>query len=194
MATLSRRLLLLLLLLTTISPAVFAILANSTDFIRRSCAVTLYPQLCYISLKPYAKNMKESPLALAIIATEVSLANIKKSALQAEALRHHRTGSAGAALHDCLDLLRTAEDLTKQSVAEIQKLWRAVKLGGSSFFWDVSNAQTWMSAALTDEDTCVDGFEDVGGAAAVKGFIRNVRRVKKYSSNALALLNALVEG
>ncbi|XP_020575669.1 21 kDa protein-like [Phalaenopsis equestris] len=193
--------LLLTVLLTAISPAALAIPANSTDFIRRSCTATLYPKLCYTSLKPYAKTVKQSPLSLAIIAANVSLAKIKESVLKAEALRHHRKRRAGAALRDCVDVLRTAEDLTKQAMAEIRKLGKPAAQAGrrSSFISEVSNAQTWMSSVITNEDTCIDGFGDIGcggggGAEVLKGFIRKVRRVERYSSNALALLNALVEG
>uniref|UniRef100_A0A0D3AK87 Pectinesterase inhibitor domain-containing protein n=1 Tax=Brassica oleracea var. oleracea TaxID=109376 RepID=A0A0D3AK87_BRAOL len=37
--------------------------------------------------------------------------------------------------------------------------------GGSAteFRWQMSNAQTWTSAALTYEDTCLDGFQGIDG-------------------------------
>lgn len=76
---------------------------------------------------------------------------------------------------------------------EIGKLEAAV---GPEVAWRVSNAQTWMSAALTDEFTCEDGFEGVGGEGEgerVKVEVRRgVRRVERYTSNALALVNRLV--
>ncbi|KAI0495563.1 hypothetical protein KFK09_021864 [Dendrobium nobile] len=188
-------LLLIAVLLTAISPSTASATENSSDFIRRSCAVTLYSQLCYNSLKPYESTVRHNPLTLAIAAANVSLAKIKNSSLQAAELRRSSAGRVSAALRDCVELLGTAAELTKQSAAEIQKLGPAAQSGGPSFAWEVSNAQTWMSAALTNEDTCIDGFSDAGGSAAVlTAFLTKVGRVEQYTSNALALLNALVDG
>ncbi|KAJ6993524.1 hypothetical protein NC653_016609 [Populus alba x Populus x berolinensis] len=56
----------------------------------------------------------------------------------------------------------------------------------------MSNAQTWVSAALTNEDTCLDGFHEVESKAKddVKRKITNVARV---TSNALYMINRLDE-
>ena len=44
----------------------------------------------------------------------------------------------------------------------------------------MSNAETWVSAALTNEDTCLDGFEGVECKikSDVKRKITNVARVR----------------
>ncbi|KAK8970780.1 hypothetical protein KSP40_PGU021848 [Platanthera guangdongensis] len=157
---------------------------------------TLYPKLCYTSLIPYAGAIRHSPLILAVTAANVSLSKIKDASTAARAIQRGSTGRVGAALRDCVESLRTAASLTKDSVAEIKKLDPAAAAGVVPVAWSASNALTWMSAALTNEDTCVDGFEDIGGAAgtAAQAVCGKVGRVRKYSSNALALLNALVNG
>ena len=86
-----------------------------------------------------------------------------------------------------------AADLVKQSVEEIERLETAV---GPEVAWRVSNAQTWMSAAITNEDTCMDGFSGGGGTGGGGG-VRDdvcgrVLRARMFSSVALALVNALV--
>ncbi|CAM8876795.1 unnamed protein product [Rhodiola kirilowii] len=54
----------------------------------------------------------------------------------------------------------------------------------------MSNVQTWVSAALTDETTCVDAFAEPGMEGKVKAAIkRNIIRVAQVTSNALALVN-----
>ncbi|KAL3647454.1 hypothetical protein CASFOL_008422 [Castilleja foliolosa] len=64
---------------------------------------------------------------------------------------------------------------------------------GSNFEMTMSDVQTWVSAALTDEETCMDGFAGkfMNGAAktAVRGRILNVAHM---TSNALALINCYV--
>ncbi|XP_020575570.1 pectinesterase inhibitor 9-like [Phalaenopsis equestris] len=170
------------LLFTVILPPAVAATTNSTDFILRNCAVTLYPHLCYTSLKPYAPAVHQSQLTLAIAAANVSLARIKAASFQAARLRRNCTGRLSEALSDCVDSLRTAADLTRQSVEEIQKLGPEAKAGGPGFSWGVSNAQTWMSAALTNEDTCIDDFDGVsggGGAGGGDGLIMPMRSTRR---------------
>ncbi|VVA93676.1 unnamed protein product [Arabis nemorensis] len=52
----------------------------------------------------------------------------------------------------------------------------------------ISDVQTWVSTALTDDDTCMDGF---GRArTVVKDLVRqHVVKVARLTSNALALIN-----
>ena len=56
----------------------------------------------------------------------------------------------------------------------------------------MSNVQTWMSAALTNEETCTDGFEDVADGAVKSEVCDRAENVKKLTSNALALVNCYV--
>ncbi|KAI8030579.1 hypothetical protein LOK49_LG01G01327 [Camellia lanceoleosa] len=59
---------------------------------------------------------------------------------------------------------------------------------GKDFLWHMSNVETWVSAALTDENTCLDGFSgralDGNVKASIKARVTNVAQV---TSNALAL-------
>ncbi|MQL76962.1 hypothetical protein Taro_009367 [Colocasia esculenta] len=179
-----------------------------TEFIRRSCSSTLYPSLCYTSLAGYASAIAQDPTLLARVAANVSLARVRSvtshvSSLCRTASARRMDARTASALEDCEDSLGDATDLTKQAAAELGLLATAE---GPEVAWRVSNAQTWMSAALTNEDTCTDGFAEVapgtaasagvGGAApgwAVKADVcRRVRRAKQYTSNALALVNSLV--
>lgn len=58
----------------------------------------------------------------------------------------------------------------------------------SKFEMVMSDVETWVSAALTDDDTCLDGF---GRAkTVVKDLVRqHVVKVVRLTSNALALIN-----
>ena len=59
-----------------------------------------------------------------------------------------------------------------------------------TFSWQMSNAHMLVSSVLTNEDTCLDGFEDVDSKVKsdVKRKISNVARV---TSNALYMLTRL---
>lgn len=50
--------------------------------------------------------------------------------------------------------------------------------------------ETWVSAALTDETTCMDGFAGKGMDGKIKESVRaQVVAVARVTSNALALVN-----
>jgi pectinesterase inhibitor-like protein len=56
----------------------------------------------------------------------------------------------------------------------------------------MSDVQTWVSAALTDQSTCTDGFQEANANGEIKTVVRGrIVQVAQLTSNALALLNKL---
>ncbi|KAK2994775.1 hypothetical protein RJ640_001681 [Escallonia rubra] len=164
--------------------------ANNTDFIRTSCGTTLYPKLCYTSLSCYANVVQQDPALLARVAIGVSLSKARRMAnyvsnlsRQADYGSDHRAASA---LHDCYSVFGDAVDGITGSLQQMRHL------GGSpeALRFQLSNVQTYMSAALTNEDTCTDGFDDVPDSPVKSDVSGRVVKVKKVTSNALALVNS----
>ncbi|KAF6174677.1 hypothetical protein GIB67_008732 [Kingdonia uniflora] len=88
---------------------------------------------------------------------------------------------------DCLDNMGDSVDQLSKSILELGNMRNG---NSASFLWHMSNVQTWVSAALTDESTCVDGFADHALDGKVKAAIRGrVVYVAQVTSNALALVN-----
>ncbi|EYU33115.1 hypothetical protein ABFS82_12G064500 [Erythranthe guttata] len=170
--------------------------ANATDFIRMNCDTTLYPELCYHSLAGYANAVQQDPARLARVAVGVSLSRAKKMALYiANLSRNADYGAdprASSALHDCSSVMGDAVDLIRGSVKQMRRLTTGGGGGGEELRFELSNVQTWMSAALTNEDTCVDGFEDVSEGPVKMDVCDRTMRVKEVTSNALALVNSFV--
>ncbi|KAL0416514.1 UNVERIFIED_CONTAM: Pectinesterase 3 [Sesamum latifolium] len=52
----------------------------------------------------------------------------------------------------------------------------------------ISDLQTWISAAMTDQETCLDGFAETG-STALDEFKLKVQKSQEYMSNTLAILN-----
>lgn len=94
-------------------------------------------------------------------------------------------------MKDCIEELSDSVDELRNSIGEMSQL------RGSNFNQVINDIQTWVSAALTDENTCTDGFagKTMNGKLkiAVNGRIVNVAQL---TSNALALINkyALLHG
>ncbi|WOL05660.1 hypothetical protein Cni_G14389 [Canna indica] len=166
--------------------------AVSSDFIASSCRATTYRRLCVESLSPYASAVRDSPLQLARAALAVSLSGARSAAAAVSKLADDGSlpprEAAAAAARDCMT---TAED----SVEELQRSLGAMgkgekdEGGGGVLGLRMDDIQTWVSAALTDEDTCIDGF--AGGGAVKVAVKKQIVNVAQLTSNALALINAL---
>ncbi|KAF8040183.1 hypothetical protein BT93_B2421 [Corymbia citriodora subsp. variegata] len=177
---------------------------NGTDFIRASCSETLYPDVCYSSLSTYNGSIQQSPGQLARAAVAVSLASAQKmAAYLANLSRSHadepgaEAQSASAALRDCLTNMGDAVGEMRGSLKQMRQLGEVGGSGGGGasqegFRFQMSNVQTWMSAALTDEETCTDGFEDVPDGEMKSDVCDRAGELKKVTSNALALVNSYV--
>ncbi|KAK7348907.1 hypothetical protein VNO80_23671 [Phaseolus coccineus] len=170
--------------------------SGDTDFIRKSCNATLYPDLCFSSLSRYAASVQRSPGGLARVAVAVALAKAHGAAAYlshetAAAVDEDSGDGAGAAVHDCFSNLEDAVDEIRGSLKQMRRL-RPDEDSGSLRF-GVSNVLTWMSAALTDEETCTDGFEGVEEGPVKTSICNRVTRVKKFTSNALALVNCFAK-
>ncbi|PON66038.1 Pectinesterase inhibitor domain containing protein [Parasponia andersonii] len=172
--------------------------APSSDLVRTSCVHANYPNLCLRTLSAYSGPAR-TPRDLAQAAVNVSLDRAKRVSkyLARTAFSYGGGGSGGggggskrqrAALGDCVEQISdSVEELTK-TLAELQHLrWE-------TFRWQMSNAQTWVSAALTNEDTCLDGFQGVDGGGKLKADVkRKITNLARITSNALYMINRLDE-
>ncbi|KAL6003485.1 hypothetical protein ACLOJK_023716 [Asimina triloba] len=165
--------------------------SNATAFIRSSCSATLYPERCYNSLARYANAIQDSPSQLALVAVSISLRKARRTAAYAASLLQRSPAASSdpralAALRDCRSTFGDAVDLIRQSQAELRQLKT-----GEEFRWQMSNVETWMSAAETNEDTCTDGFEGVADGPLKADVCARVGSAQEVTSNALALVNSL---
>ncbi|KAJ3674136.1 hypothetical protein LUZ60_006128 [Juncus effusus] len=172
---------------------------NSTAYIRTCCARTLYARLCYATLSPYSPRVQvNNPAQLARFAMNATLARLAPISARIAVLRSRAAADSASypdhrqanALKDCKGSISSATDLIRNSEKEMNGLEEMV---GPEVTWRIGNAQTWLSAAMTEEETCTDGFEGgrSGGDAGVE-VCRKVKKVKQLTSNALALVNGLV--
>ncbi|KAF8032867.1 hypothetical protein BT93_D1677 [Corymbia citriodora subsp. variegata] len=160
-----------------------------TNFIVSSCRATRYPALCVHCLAAYGRTIQRSDHHLAQAALIDSLARARSAAAFIARLsqaRHIKLCELRA-VRDCVENMGDSVDRLADSVRELGRSGRDV---GRDFAWHMSNVETWVSAALTDENTCVDGFGgrvmDGGVKVAVR---RRVVDVAQVTRNALALVN-----
>ncbi|CAN1180529.1 Pectinesterase inhibitor 11 [Linum perenne] len=170
-----------LLLITTLLAAAAAATATAAiptaaDFIKTSCAATSYPTLCIHTLTPYAPTIRTSTRRLAVTALSVSLSTAKST--KSYVSKAGLTPREAAAMKDCVEEMHDSVDQLRRSIDEMEDSKMAFEMM-------ISDVQTWVSAALTDESTCVDGF-----SGEVREVVRGkVERVVHLTSNGLALVN-----
>jgi pectinesterase inhibitor-like protein len=155
------------------------------DLVRSSCVHASYPNLCLRTLSSYA-GPANTPRDLAQAAVKVSIARARKVSNYLSTLSGLKKKRERVALSDCIEQIYDSVDELSKTLGELKHLRE------ETFGWQMSNAQTWVSAALTNEDTCLDGFHEVESKAKddVKRKITNVARV---TSNALYMINRLDE-
>ncbi|KAG4929528.1 hypothetical protein AAZX31_17G045600 [Glycine max] len=180
-----------LFLLLLLSPPRPAASMPPRDPLRSSCAKARYPTLCFQTLSNFS-NLATKPLDLAQAAIKVSLARTRTLSVYFKTLNatSSRFGKRQrVAVSDCVEQISDSVTQLINTLNELQHL-RA-----GTFQWQMSNAQTWTSAALTNGDTCLSGFND-GGATADGAKIklevkRRITDVAMLTSNALYLINRL---
>lgn len=181
--TLASNILLIILLFTYTINSISALEKTNTEFIRTSCSLTTYATLCFNSLSTWSGAIQTSPKLLSQTALSITLDTTRTTSLAMIKLSqvHGMAPQEVAAMKDCIELLSDAVYELKKSLEEMSQP------GSKDFRLVKSDIQTWVSSALTDEDTCSEGFvNDPKMKSVVRGKIVNVAHL---TSNALALIN-----
>ena len=91
-----------------------------------------------------------------------------------------------AIIRDCIEEIGNSIDEIKQSVKVLRSLT------GSDRGFQIDNLKTWISGAITDQNTCTDGFDGNNVNYAVKRAItKSIVNVARLTSNALTFINNL---
>uniref|UniRef100_A0A6N2NDE9 RING-type domain-containing protein n=1 Tax=Salix viminalis TaxID=40686 RepID=A0A6N2NDE9_SALVM len=161
---------------------------NYTNYLQKACHSTTYPQLCLESLSSYTSTIETDYLKLCSTALTVTLKAASNTSSLVKALSKQRGLSKTEAgiIKDCIEETGDSVDELKRSLDAFGSLQ------GSDIQFQISNIQTWISAAITDENTCTQGFDDRKISDEVMRKIRmKIVIVARLTSNALALINKL---
>ncbi|KAJ4883567.1 Plant invertase/pectin methylesterase inhibitor superfamily protein [Raphanus sativus] len=162
------------------------------DIVHSSCLHASYPSLCVRTLSTYSGPTITNRRELAQAAVKISLSHAQSAAKKLAAVRE-TVGKkrVKAAVVDCVEMIGDSVDELSRTLGVLKHL-HATGVSANEFRWQMSNAQTWASAALTDDDTCLDGFKGVEGK--VKTAVKHwMTKVAKVTSNALYMINQLGE-
>ncbi|KAI5683670.1 hypothetical protein M9H77_04898 [Catharanthus roseus] len=169
-------------------PSSSSISSNSVESLKTVCAVTRYPDSCFSSISSLNNPPKPDPVHFFNLSLQFSLQEVKNlSSLPKELISKSNDKRVESALLDCSNLFDNSLSQLNDSAQLMivnpgEKVFTEMK---------ISDLQTWISAAMTDEDTCLNGLEEMGGSTAVDEIKTRVQKSQEYMSNSLAILNNL---
>ncbi|KAJ0101386.1 hypothetical protein Patl1_05149 [Pistacia atlantica] len=156
-----------------------------TQAISRTCSKTLYPTICVNSLLNFPGSLTASEQDLVHISFNMTLQHFSKALYDTSGISYLQMDThARSAFDACLELLDDSVDALTRSLGSIVQI-----PGGNSNANDREDVLTWLSAALTNQETCKDGFADVGGG--VKDQVADkLKDLSELVSNCLAIFAA----
>ncbi|KAK4432759.1 Pectinesterase 3 [Sesamum alatum] len=190
-----------LLLVTVISIAVVQSHKNHPNHgghavVKSTCAATLYPELCVSTINAAAtaasaaikssKDVLITALNYTIYTVERNYFTVKKIERSRKSLTTREKG----ALHDCLEMIDDTLDELRRSAAELKDYgFKNYSLAGHK-----ENLLTLLSAAQTNQESCLDGFShDKADKVVRRALIAGQMHVFRLVSNVMAIIKNLTD-
>ncbi|XP_068665098.1 probable pectinesterase/pectinesterase inhibitor 61 [Aristolochia californica] len=147
-----------------------------TQAISRTCRRTRYPSLCINSLVEFPGALDAGERELVHISVNMTLQRVGRALYGASGIANLEMETlVRTAYDDCLELLEDSMDQLGESLVFV------TGNGGGG-----DDVLTWLSAALTNQDTCTEGLADVSGH--VKDVMeRELQDLTELMSNCLAI-------
>ncbi|CAN0923436.1 Pectinesterase/pectinesterase inhibitor U1 [Linum grandiflorum] len=185
---------LFLLLLITFSAAITA--ATHHAVIKSTCSTTLYPELCHsaaisslLSTSSFADI--KTPRDVVDLSLNATIAAVKKNNDAIVKIISSRSGSLTkrekAALADCIELAGETTDELVKTIVELHGSKKSAAERGEDL-------KTLLSAAMTNQETCLDGFSHDKGDKKVRELLAaGQTNVGHMCSNSLAMVTNITE-
>ncbi|KAK4853701.1 hypothetical protein QYF36_013224 [Acer negundo] len=196
----------LLLVVTILSTSVASTLSQNTSIkithhslLNSTCSATFYPELCFsaisalpaetvISKIKSPKDVIELSLNLTITAVQHNYFTVKKLISTS---KNRLTKREITSLHDCLELVdETLDELYKTE----QELQAYPTFNNESITEQADGLKILLSAAMTNQETCLDGFShDHADKKVREALVEGQMHVFHMCSNALAMIKNLTD-
>lgn len=156
------------------------------------CKATRYPDSCFSSISSLPESNTTDPellfkLSLRVAIDELSKLSSVPSKLRANAEHDARLQKA---IDVCSSVIGDALDRLKDSISSLGTVTGRIVSSAS-----VNDVETWLSAALTDQDTCLDALGELNSTAA-RGSLQEIetamRNSTEFASNSLAIVTKIL--
>lgn len=156
--------------------------SSLSSSVKTVCDFTQYPDSCYRSLSSAGAD----PQQIFLLSLQVAVDAISRafSELVAELKGLHGFPLVEAAMSDCQELLESATDHINGSLLSPHDLTSKEI---------VDDLRTWLSAAMTDIDTCADGIGQVAPELLKAKLESILKNSTVFTSNSLAIVTKIYE-
>lgn len=186
---------LLLLLAGIISTA--AAVAPSHTFLRSACISARHPELCISSISSSSSLLRSisSPKDVIHASLHLTLAAVHRSIAGAKIIsaRANLTAREHAAVQDCLELFDETLDELHRSDADL----RSYPPGASSpksLSRHAADLKIMISAAITNQESCADGFSHASDDRKLRERILNgLTHIERMCENALGMIRNMTD-
>ncbi|KAE8712825.1 putative pectinesterase/pectinesterase inhibitor 34 [Hibiscus syriacus] len=152
-----------------------------TKAISKTCSKTRFPTLCVNSLLEFPGSLTANEQDLVHISLNMTLQHFSKALYTTTLISYVQMDPrVRSAYDDCLELLEDSVSSLSRSLSSVIPSQE----GGST-----QDVMTWLSAAMTDHDTCTEGLEGVSGT--VKDQVTDkLKDLSELVSNCLSIFAA----
>ncbi|CDY60700.1 BnaA01g37100D [Brassica napus] len=161
---------------------------SSHAVLRSACSSTLYPELCISAVATSGgvkltsqKDVIEASLNLTTTAVEHNYFTVKKLIKNMKGL----TPREKTALHDCLETIDETLDELHETLEDLQMYPNKKTLREHA-----GDLKTLISSAITNQETCLDGFSHDDADKKVRKFLLKGQHM---CSNALAMIKNMTD-
>ncbi|KAF8032628.1 hypothetical protein BT93_D1524 [Corymbia citriodora subsp. variegata] len=170
---------------------------DARSLIKSSCSSTLYPDLCLSQLTSSPSSTSDAvktPKDVIALALNLTIAYVQHNYFAIKkvgAARRGLTVRERTALHDCLEMVDETLDEVRKTLAELL----AYPSGGNKSVSELAeDMKTLLSAAMTNQDTCLDGFSHESADKKVReALLGGQTHVFHLCSNALAMVKNMTD-
>ncbi|XP_057744376.1 pectinesterase 3-like [Arachis stenosperma] len=156
------------------------------------CDVTQYPNSCFSAISAVANTNTTDPKLLFRLSLRVAIDELSKLAKQLPSKLRESTKNDSRlqkAIDVCETVLDDALDRLNESIGVADEGRKVLAAG------KITDLETWLSAAITNQETCIDAISDVDSTAE-HGVVGEVQTAMKnsteYASNSLAIVTRIL--
>ncbi|KAK9665650.1 hypothetical protein RND81_14G126300 [Saponaria officinalis] len=135
---------------------------KNNNFVKIACNTTTYPTQCIKACLPYASKIACDNQKLAAFALSATFSAAKAATTAVTKLSHQKNLGKYEVnvVRDCIENMGDSIDELKQSIKQMNNLGSNNNYNRDDLKFKVSNIQTWMSGAITNENTCMDEIKE----------------------------------
>ncbi|XP_048139418.1 pectinesterase 3 [Rhodamnia argentea] len=153
------------------------------------CSVTQYPDSCFSSISAAETANATDPEQLFKLSLAIAMRELQK--LPSYAARLASKANAGdaqgkAALAVCAGVFEDAIDRLNDSISSLQ-----VGAGTILSSSKINDMKTWLSAAITDQETCLDSLEEIN-STLINDVRATMENSTEFVSNSLAIVTRII--